>query len=94
MEPPTGCATVRRDGVDVYVDLKDFIDVAAEIDRNEKLRAKLVSQIEGKEKKLSNESFVSRAPEEVVQRERDGLTKLREEVAAVEKIIQELSELG
>jgi len=94
VEPTTGCATVRREGVDVYVDLKDFIDVAAEIARNEKLREKLISQIGGKEKKLTNESFVSRAPEEVVQRERDGLVKLREEVAAVDKIIQELSELG
>ncbi|MFP6672674.1 MAG: valine--tRNA ligase [Pirellulaceae bacterium] len=94
VEPPTGCATVRREGVDVYVDLKDFIDVAAEIDRNQKLRDKLVAQIEGKEKKLTNESFVSRAPEEVVQRERDGLSKLREEVSAVDKILQELSDLA
>ena len=85
---------MRREGVDVYVDLKDFIDVAAEIDRNQKLRDKLVAQIEGKEKKLTNESFVSRAPEEVVQRERDGLSKLREEVLAVDNILQELSDLA
>ena len=85
---------MRREGVDVYVDLKDFIDVAAEIDRNQKLRDKLVAQIEGKEKKLTNESFVSRAPEEVVQRERDGLSKLREEVSAVDNILQELSDLA
>jgi len=68
--------------------------VAAEIDRNQKLRDKLVAQIEGKEKKLTNESFVSRAPEEVVQRERDGLSKLREEVLAVDNILQELSDLA
>ncbi|MEC9002674.1 MAG: valine--tRNA ligase, partial [Planctomycetota bacterium] len=88
VEPSTGCATVRRGDVDVYVDLKDFIDVSAEIERNQRLRDKMVAQIEGKEKKLTNENFVARAPEEVVQRERDGLVQLREEVVAIDKVLE------
>jgi valyl-tRNA synthetase len=94
VEPSTGCATVRRGDVDVYVDLKDFIDVSAEIERNQRLRDKMVAQIEGKEKKLTNENFVARAPEEVVQRERDGLVQLREEVVAIDKVLEELKDLS
>lgn len=94
VEPSTGCATVRRGDVDVYVDLKDFIDVPAEIERNQRLRDKMVAQIEGKEKKLTNENFVARAPEDVVQRERDGLVQLREEVAAIGKVLEELKNLS
>ena len=94
VEPSTGCATVRRGDVDVYVDLKDFIDVSAEIERNQRLRDKMVAQIEGKEKKLTNENFVARAPEEVVQRERDSLVQLREEVVAIDKVLEELKDLS
>ena len=70
------------------LDLKNFIDVDAEIDRNEKLLAKLQGQIQGKQKKLANENLVARAPEDVVQRERDGLIKLEKEVVSVEKALQ------
>ena len=94
VEPSTGCATVRRGDLDVYVDLKDFIDVSAEIERNQRLRDKMVAQIDGKEKKLTNENFVARAPEEVVQRERDSLVQLREEVVAIDKVLEELKDLS
>ena len=70
--------------------MKNFIDVDAEIERNEKLLEKLHGQIQGKQKKLSNENFVARAPEEVVQRERDNLIKLEEEVASIEKSLEAL----
>ena len=87
--PPTS-AKVNLSGMDVFVDLKDFIDIDAEIARNEKQRAKLTSLINGKEGKLSNASFVDRAPASVVQRERDGLNELREQLASVEAALAEL----
>jgi valyl-tRNA synthetase len=39
--------------------------------------------IKAKEGKLRNESFVSRAPANVVQAERDGLAQLQEQLASV-----------
>jgi valyl-tRNA synthetase len=90
VEPPENSANVRIEAIEVFVDLKNFIDVDAEIDRNEKLLAKLQGQIQGKQKKLANENFVARAPEDVVQRERDGLIKLEKEVVSVEKALQAL----
>ena len=70
--------------------MKNFIDFDAEIERNEKLLEKLQGQIQGKQKKLSNENFVARAPEDVVQRERDNLIKLEEEVSSVKKALEAL----
>ncbi len=81
---------MRIDDLEVFVDLKDFIDVDAEIARNEKLMEKIQGQIKGKESKLGNDNFVSRAPEEVVAREREGLEKLKAELASVEAALESL----
>jgi valyl-tRNA synthetase len=90
IEPPVNSANVRVDAIEVFVDLKNFIDVEVEIERNEKLLQKLQGQIQGKQKKLANENFVARAPEEVVHREREGLAKLEEEVLSVTKSLETL----
>lgn len=90
VEPPATNAAIRVDDLEVFVDLKDFIDVDAEIARNEKLKEKLEGQINGKEKKLGNENFVSRAPEEVVARERESLEKLKDELSSVQAALETL----
>ncbi len=77
--------------VDVYVDLEQFIDVEAELERNSKLLERLVKQIAGKEQKLQNDSFVSRAPAEVVAKERESLEDLRQQLTGVEQAIKTLS---
>ena len=76
--------------IEVHVDLEKFIDVDAELSRLEKLLSQLVKQITGKEQKLNNENFVSRAPEEVVQRERESLGDLKKQRVSVEEDIQRL----
>src|SRR5690606_30390129 len=64
--------------IDVFVDLRGHIDVAKEIDRNTKQEQKLLGLIEAKEKKLSSAAFVDKAPADVVQKERESLTQLKE----------------
>jgi valyl-tRNA synthetase len=90
VEPPATNAAIKVSGADVFVDLKDFIDVAAEITRNEKLEQKLQAQIVGKERKLSNASFVEKAPPDVVQREREALAELKEQWTAVQSALKKL----
>lgn len=80
--PPTHAKSALA-GMEIYVDLKDFIDVSAELAKNEQQEQKLLGFIKAKEGKLSNESFVSRAPANVVQAERDGLVQLQEQLASV-----------
>ena len=76
--------------VDVHVDLEKFIDVDAELGRLEKLLGQITGQISGKENKLNNESFVSRAPAAIVEKERESLTGLREQYASVQGDITRL----
>ncbi len=90
VQPPATHAAVSLPGAEVFVDLKNFIDVDAEIARNEKLMDKLAGQIQGKEKKLSNASFVERAPADVVQRERESLAQLQQQLAAVQATLAAL----
>ena len=77
--------------MEVFVDLADLIDVAAEIQRNEQEMAKLDGLIAAKRKKLENQSFVDRAPAAVVQGERDSLKDLEEQRAAVAAVLERLA---
>ncbi len=78
------------DGVTVFVSVADFIDVAAEKARLEKEIQDKTKYIKAQEGKLSNEKFVSRAPEHIVTAEkakleeaRDTLAKLNEAFARI-----------
>lgn len=76
--------------IDVHVDLEKFIDVGAELVRLERLLGQIVKQIVGKEQKLSNESFVSRAPEQVVAQERQSLQDLHRQRESVTSDIERM----
>jgi valyl-tRNA synthetase len=80
--PPTHAKSALP-GMEIYVDLKDLIDVEAELAKNTQHEQKLIGLIKGKETKLANESFVIRAPANVVQAERDSLAQLQEQLASV-----------
>lgn len=53
--------------------------------------AKLRGLILGNERKLGNESFVAKAPVEVVTAMRETLAQLKAQLASVEEIIAQLS---
>jgi valyl-tRNA synthetase len=91
VSPPRIHAALQRGGLQVFVDLEGLIDVGAELQRLGKQRERLATSVAGKEKKLSNRSFVDRAPADVVQRERDALEQLRGEL---EKVVASLEALG
>ncbi len=65
--------------------LKVEIDIAAEKERLEKEMAKLRNEIEKVNAKLSNENFVSRAPEKVVNQEKDRLKNFTQTLEKVEE---------
>ncbi|MDQ3333051.1 MAG: class I tRNA ligase family protein, partial [Planctomycetota bacterium] len=92
VERPTGSASFALDGLEGFVPLGDVIDVDAERTRQAKEADRLRNQITGNEKKLSNESFVAKAPPEVVAGVREQLDSLRKQLASVEQILHELGE--
>ena len=57
-------------GVGVYLPLKGLIDVEKETQRLTKELENLDREIERAKKKLANESFVAKAPADVVEKER------------------------
>jgi valyl-tRNA synthetase len=94
VEAPALSGSVTLPGLEVFVDLAGLIDVAAELDRKEKEREKLVGMVAGKRKKLENESFTSRAPEAVVQKERASLRELEDQLATTDAMIERLRAAG
>ena len=88
--PPLS-ANVTLAGMDVYVDLAELIDVPAEIARKKQEVEKLTGFIAAKEKKLTNASFVERAPADVVQKERDSLKDLQDQLAAAKEVLERLA---
>jgi valyl-tRNA synthetase len=92
--PPQTNARVQLTDMEVYVDLAGLIDVEAERQRLDKQRQRLEGTIAGKEKKLANAGFVSRAPAEVVQRERDSLDQLRDQLKSVSESLAGLEKAG
>jgi valyl-tRNA synthetase len=81
--PPPTHAKTSLPGMEIFVNMEGFIDVAAEKQKLEKERDKLEKLIVGKEKKLTNEQFVSRAPAEVVQKERESLAELKQQLDSI-----------
>jgi len=64
--------------------------VGAELARNEKELEKVEKAINSKQAKLSNASFVDRAPADVVQRERDSLAQLQEQAESLRTTLEAL----
>jgi valyl-tRNA synthetase len=91
--PPPSNAQISVAGSEVFVDLKDFLDIPAEIDRNAKQEKKLLEMIARKEQQLSNENFVSRARPEVVQKERDSLQEMQDQLATTRDALARLRAL-
>ncbi|MCK4728011.1 MAG: class I tRNA ligase family protein, partial [Desulfobacterales bacterium] len=66
-ERPASCATSVFGNSTIFVSLKDIIDFKAEEERLSKGIAKITKELEGIERKLSNEAFLTRAPQDVVE---------------------------
>ena len=70
-------------GGELFLPLLDLVDREKELDRLNKEKDKLEKEIERVEKKLSNEKFVSKAPEAVVNEEKAKGEKYKEMLNAV-----------
>ncbi len=78
-------------GTDSFaVPVGDLIDVAAEIEKQEKELKHLEGFLIGIKKKLSNENFVANAPAAVIERERKKQSDSEEKIAALKASLEEL----
>ncbi len=80
-----GQVTVVTHNATAYLPLSELVDVAEELARIEKEIEKARNGLRIVEQKLSNEKFVSRAPEAVVNVEREKAAKLQDLIAKLEE---------
>lgn len=84
--------TIITDDAKVYIPLGDLVDFEAEKKRLEKELATAEDKLEFINKKLNNPGFVNKAPEKVVQQNKDDAAKLEEKIAQIKKSIEEIAQ--
>lgn len=89
-EIPENVVSVVTTAAEIYIPLLDLVDKEKELERLNKEKIKLMSEIDRVEKKLNNEKFTSKAPKEVVEEEKAKGEKYKEMLIAVEQRIVSL----
>ena len=77
----------------VYMPMNELVDVEKELERLSKDRQKALVDKEFFEKKLNNTGFMAKAPEKVVEAQRDGFKKAEEKIAKIDAAIKELKNI-
>ncbi|EPY2303843.1 valine--tRNA ligase [Clostridium sporogenes] len=77
-------------GAEIFIPLLELVDIEKELERLNKEKEKLEKEIDRVEKKLSNEKFVSKAPEAVVNEEKEKGEKYK---AMLKSVIESLESL-
>ena len=81
----TGMVTVATHDATVYMPMAELVDIAKELERIAAERKKAEENLHRIEAKLANESFTSRAPESVVNAEREKAEKARALIAKLDE---------
>jgi len=88
---PEKAVSVIGVGAEAFMALGDLIDIEKELARLDAEVARLENEVKRVEGKLNNPGFIAKAPEKVVQDERDKLAKYTEMLDAVRRRRAELS---
>ncbi len=72
-------------GIEIFIPLDDLVDFNAEYDRLTKEKKKLEGEVKRVAGKLSNEGFLAKAPEKVINEEKEKQAKYKEMLAKVEE---------
>jgi valyl-tRNA synthetase len=80
-ELPVASVPIAGGAVEIFA--SEELDLEAAGRKLAARREQLEAEIQRAERKLSNDGFVSKAPKDVIEAERDKLTRLREELAAL-----------
>jgi len=88
-KPRHSAVQVIRD-IEIFVPLEGIIDLEKEKERLTKRIEELLGLLSGIEKKLNNKNFVSKAPDEVVKKEKTRRNVLKTEIAGFKKNLSSL----
>ena len=90
IKKPKKSATAVVDGMEIFIPLEGLIDINTESQRLEKQIDDMRGRLENVNSKLNNENFVSRAPKEVIDNEKDKRDRYR---TKLEKLNENLKSL-
>jgi valyl-tRNA synthetase len=90
-QKPKYSASAVVDNVEIFIPLEGLINLEAERERIQKEIDRVRGLFESTEKKLSNQSFVSKAPSEVVEHERHKLESFRITLQKLEKNLESIN---
>ena len=91
MNKPSQAGSALTSKVEIYVPLEGVVDIAREIERLEKDLKMAQSDLEKAQAKLNNENFLSRAPQEVIDKERNKVEEARVKQEGILQRIQILT---
>jgi len=94
IEPPKNTAASIKPTMEIFVPLKGLIDIDAEVNRLSKELKKAEKELLFIKKKLANEDFISKAPQDVVEENRIKHHEYLEKIKAVQSNIDKLKELA
>eukprot|EP00764_Aduncisulcus_paluster_P014275 gnl/Carplike_NY0171/822_a1131_712.p1 GENE.gnl/Carplike_NY0171/822_a1131_712~~gnl/Carplike_NY0171/822_a1131_712.p1 ORF type:complete len:989 (-),score=343.83 gnl/Carplike_NY0171/822_a1131_712:1347-4016(-) len=63
--PPTCASELVSPTISMFIDLKDLVDMEAEVKKLEKKRGKLEKQLTSSKKRMDNKTFMDKAPQKV-----------------------------
>ncbi len=78
------------EGVNIFLPLAELVDLEEEKARLQKELEQARRELQRAEKNLRNEGFISKAPQEVVEKEKEKAELYRAQVARLEALLQEL----
>ena len=85
-----GAVRVVTDAANIYIPMNELVDASAEIARLEKDLKKALDDKSFFEKKLSNPGFVAKAPENVLNEQREKLKKVNDKIDLINQSINDL----
>jgi len=88
---PEKAASAVVDGVEVYLPLADILDPEKEKQRLVSEKSNLETFVGNLEKKLSNKQFISNAPKQVVEIEKQKLKTAQENLSKIQQQIINLN---
>jgi len=92
-ERPRGAALAVIEGAEVHVPLAGLVNLQEETKRLEKEIGKVANEFAGVQRKLSDPKFIERAPEEVVEKDRDRAAQLEEKRQSLERSLERLRQI-
>tara|TARA_B100000131_G_scaffold57866_1_gene53179 strand:- start:553 stop:1467 length:915 start_codon:yes stop_codon:yes gene_type:complete len=90
IKKPSQSTTIVIDNIEVYIPLKDLIDIDKEIDRLENQIENLEGRLGAVNRKLENKQFVSNAPENIVAHEQNKKNRYENELMILQNNLNSL----